>query len=1039
MADIGEYIAALKASQRLGHMVVHHEVLPPGEAVEGVCRRPWPVTVERLLELRGIGSLYAHQVAAMDALRAGRNVVVATPTASGKTLISTLPVLEQQLMNPDSRALYLFPLKALAQDQLRGFEALVAPWPEASRPRAAIYDGDTSAWFRRKIRENPPGVLMTNPEMLHLALLAHHEKWAAFFAGLTHVVVDEVHTYRGVMGSHMAQVFRRLARVCRRYGSAPAFAFLSATVGNPGELARQLSGLDVTEITESGAPRGGRHFLFLNPALTMADSPSQVAILLLKAALARGLRTIVYTQSRRMTELIALWAAQRSGPYRERISAYRAGFLPEERRDIEARMASGELLAVISTSALELGIDIGSLDLCILVGYPGTVMQTLQRGGRVGRAQQDSAVALIAGEDQLDQYFMRNPRDFFARPPERAVLNPANPRIVERHLVCAAAEMPLALGTPGQAAPGPDAAWLAEPGVAPVLRAMLDDGRLLVSADGTEIHSPRRRPHREVDLRGAGGQLRIIALGGGEGERSVGQVDEHRACKETHPGAVYLHLGRTYVVQTLDLPGRTVTVAPARVDHYTRVRAEKSTRILSVDGVRTAWGMRVFRGRLRVTERITGYERRRNKGGTLLTVVPLDLPPMSFETEGLWLEIPRQAQRQAEDGFMHFMGGIHALEHAAIGILPLLVMTDRNDLGGISTPYHPQVGGAAVFVYDGLPGGVGLSWQAFEQAGDLLERTLEVVASCPCETGCPSCVHSPKCGSGNRPIDKGAARFLLEAIRAAAPPALDVDAALAEARAALAPEEPGAFPAAAMTPGAPAGPDGALFAVEPPALPAPPFVVEGAGGPPDPQPPLQAAPEPRRQEDPMSGQQTPATPVASGYFGVFDLETRRSAAEVGGWHRAERMGVSCACLYDSRSGQTRAYVQEELGELVRDLAALPLVVGFNIKRFDYAVLRGVVDFDPAALATCDMLEHVYNRLGYRLSLDHLAKATLGAQKSADGLQALAWWKEGRLDEIIAYCTQDVAVTRDLFLYGREHGHVLFTNKAKQTVRLPVSW
>ncbi|WP_028587544.1 DEAD/DEAH box helicase [Desulfocurvus vexinensis] len=1039
MADIGEYIAALKASQRLGHLVAHHEVLPAGEAVAGACRRPWPVTVERLLERRGIGSLYAHQAAAMDLLRAGRNVVVATPTASGKTLVSSLPVLEQQLMNPDSRALCLFPLKALAQDQLRSFEELVAPWPEASRPRAAIYDGDTTAWARRKIREKPPGVLLTNPEMLHLALLAHHEKWAAFFAGLTHVVVDEVHTYRGVLGSHMAQVFRRLARVCRRYGSAPAFAFLSATVGNPGELARQLSGQEVAEITESGAPRGGRHFLFLNPALTMADSPSQVAILLLKAALARGLRTIVYTQSRRMTELIALWAAQRSGPYRERISAYRAGFLPEERRDIEARMASGELLAVISTSALELGIDIGSLDLCILVGYPGTVMQTLQRGGRVGRAQQESAVALIAGEDQLDQYFMRNPRDFFARPPERAVLNPANPRIVERHLVCAAAELPLAPGEP----------WLAEPGVAPVLRAMLDDGRLLASADGAEIHSPRRRPHHTVDLRGAGGQLRIIALGGGEGERSVGQVDEHRACKEAHPGAVYLHLGRTYVVQVLDLPGRTVTVAPARVDHYTRVRAEKSTRILSVDGVRTAWGMRVFKGRLRVTERVTGYERRRNKGGALLTVVPLDLPPMSFETEGLWLEIPREAQRRAEDGFMHFMGGIHALEHAAIGILPLLVMTDRNDLGGISTPYHPQVGGAAVFVYDGLPGGVGLSWQAFGQAGELLERTLDVVASCPCETGCPSCVHSPKCGSGNRPIDKGAARFLLEAIRDTPPPALDVDAALAEARAALDPGEPGALPAAALMPGAPAGPGGrpglggADGAVVPGALPSPAFFFEAAGGPPEParavQPAQQAAPEPRRREEPMSSQQTPATGVASGHFGVFDLETRRSAAEVGGWHRAERMGVSCACLYDSRSGQTRAYVQEELGELVRDLAALPLVVGFNIKRFDYAVLRGVVDFDPAALATCDMLEHVYTRLGYRLSLDHLAKATLGAQKSADGLQALAWWKEGRLDEIIAYCTQDVAVTRDLFLYGREHGHVLFTNKAKQTVRLPVSW
>ena len=1031
-ADIGEYVAALKASQRLGHLVVHHQTLPPAPAREAACARPWPVTLERLLALRGIPALYEHQARAMDLLRAGRNVVVATPTASGKTLVYTLPVLEQQIMNPDSRALWLFPLKALAQDQLRGFEEMVAPWPGPGRPRAAIYDGDTPARNRRKIREEPPGVLLTNPEMLHLALLAHHGKWATFLSGLTHVVVDEVHTYRGIMGSHMAQVFRRLARVCRRYGSAPAFAFLSATVGNPGELAQRLSGQEVAAITESGAPRGGRHFLFLNPALTMADSPAQVAILLLKAALARGLRTIVYTQSRRMTELVALWAAERSGPYRGRISAYRAGFLPEERRDIEARMASGELLAVISTSALELGIDIGGLDLCILVGYPGTVMQTLQRGGRVGRASQESAVALIAGEDQLDQYFMRNPRDFFTRPPERAVLNPANPRIVERHLVCAAAEMPLTLkepdkDRPGEFLPGADAAWLAEPGVAPVLEAMQADGRLLASADGAEIHSPRRRPHHNVDLRGAGGQLRIVAREGGD-ERSVGQVDEHRARKETHPGAVYLHLGRTYVVQDLDLPGRTVTVAPARVSHHTRVRVDKSTRILSVDGVRTAWGIRVFRGRLRVTERVTGYERRRNKGGGLLSVTPLDLPPASFETEGLWLEIPRAVQRRAEDAFMHFMGAIHAVEHAAIGILPLLVLTDRNDLGGISTPFHPQVGGAAVFVYDGLPGGVGLSWQAFEQADELLERTLDVVASCPCETGCPSCVHSPKCGSGNRPIDKAAARFLLEAVREAPAPALDVEEALGVARTALAP---------GADPGEPAGEPGPCGDAAPAAPPAAPPRRDG-GGPPA--PPPQRAPRTRRREEPMSDRQTPAPPGDAGaHFGVFDLETRRSAAEVGGWHRAGRMGVSCACLYDSRTGGTRAYVQEELGELVRDLAALPLVVGFNVKRFDYAVLRGQVAFDPAALNTCDMLEHVYQRLGYRLSLDHLARATLGAQKSADGLQALEWWKQGRLDEIIAYCTQDVAVTRDLFLFGREHGHVLFTNKAGQTVRLPVGW
>ncbi|BBD09462.1 DEAD/DEAH box helicase [Desulfovibrio ferrophilus] len=1045
MADIREYIEALKASERMGHLVAHHEIMPAREAEYGQCRRAWPVTVERVLHERGIEQLYSHQARSMDVLRSGRSVVAATPTASGKTLIYNLPVIEQVLANPDSRALYLFPLKALAQDQLKGFEELVAAWPKDTRPTAAIYDGDTTAWFRKKIRETPPNVLLTNPEMLHLALMPYHENWAAFFAGLTHIVVDEVHTYRGVLGSHMAQVFRRLKRVCRRYGADPAFAFLSATVGNPRELAAQLTGVEVEGVTESGAPQGARHFLFLNPAQTMADSPSQVAILMLKAALSRGMRTIVYTGSRKMTELIAMWASERAGKYKGKISAYRAGFLPEERRDIEERMASGDLLAVISTSALELGIDIGSLDLCILVGYPGTIMQTLQRGGRVGRAQQESAVALIAGEDQLDQYFMRNPQDFFARPPEQAVLNPYNPKIVEKHLVCAAAELAMR----------PDEPWLAEDGIVPIVRDLELRGKLLFSADGDTIHSHRKRPHYEVDLRGSGGQFQITTrIGQDNGgadpakEVSVGQIDEQRAYKETHPGAVYLHRGKTYVVDDLDIGGRTVRVVPAKVDYYTRVRTEKTTEILSIDGVRSAWGMRVFKGRLKVTEHVTGYDKRRTRGGRLLTLVPLDLPPLTFETEGLWMEIPRGVQRRAEDEYMHFMGGIHALEHAAIGILPLLVMTDRNDLGGISTPFHPQVGAAAVFVYDGTPGGVGLSFQAFDQAEELLERTLGVIAGCPCEVGCPSCVHSPKCGSGNRPIDKAASRFLLEAIQSEAGPDIDAQALM---EAFVPPEVVNAEPASAAKQGKNTVGEASeasrkamsdkdlnqsntkkhTIRIE---------VQEQTGRKSNPGTSHgQRAQSPSDVKQLDSEQEAVMNATENGRYGVFDLETQRSAAEVGGWHKAYKMGVSCACLFDSATGETRAYLEEEVPELIEDLQALPLVIGFNIKRFDYTVLKGYSRFDFKTLPTLDLLQRVHERLGYRLSLDHLAQTTLGAKKSADGLQALEWWKQGRIDDIVKYCKQDVAVTRDLYLYGRENGYLLFTNKAKNVVRLPVSW
>ncbi len=708
-SPVSEYIAALLASERLGRQVCHHRLLPGREAEYAEPKRPWASAIRELLTARGIDALYSHQALAADLVRAGRHIVVATPTASGKTFAFQLPIIEAVLANPDSRAIAVYPLKALAQDQLRGFTELTAPLPAKGRPSAAIYDGDTKPSQRAKIRKRPPNLLLTNPEMLHLSMLPHHGTWAQVFATLTHVVLDEVHTYRGVLGAHMSQVLRRLQRICRYYGSDPSFVFCSATVGNPAELCRLLTGIEPVAITQSGAPAGGRHMVFLNPE----DSPATAAILLLQAALSRGLKTIVYAQSRRMTELIALWASEKSGQYASRISAYRAGFLPEERREIEARMSSGELLAVISTSALELGIDIGGLDVCILVGYPGSVMATLQRGGRVGRAQQESAVVLVAQEDALDQFFMRHPEDFFARPPENAVLNPANPVILPRHLVCAAAELPLDLSRGGEP-------YLDSPGARAALAGLLARGELLESADGREVLSPRKRPHHNVDLRGAGAQVTIEDADTGA---IIGAVDSLRACRETHPGAVYLHRGRTWLITSLDLPGRTVKARAARVGYSTRVRSSKETEILEIFDRRELLGTRITLARLKVTEHITGYEKRSTRGGNLLGMTPLDLPPSVFETEGLWLDIPDEARRSAEAEYLHFMGGIHALEHAAIGILPLLVMTDRNDLGGISTPMHPQTGGAAVFIYDAMPGGAGLTREAFAKAEELLART----------------------------------------------------------------------------------------------------------------------------------------------------------------------------------------------------------------------------------------------------------------------------------------------------------------------------
>lgn len=956
---VGEYIHALKSYELLTPFIVRHRETPGKEAVYAEVSQPFPEAMRTMLERMGIKGLYAHQVEAINRIRAGEHTVVATPTASGKTLIYTLPVIEKIVEEMENRSLFLFPLKALAQDQLKNIREMFDHLDMKKKPVAEVYDGDTSAYRRTKIRKEPPQVVLTNPEMLHLAILPFHDQWAAFLRKLKYVVVDEVHTLRGVMGSHMAWVFRRLLRICSIYGSAPVFIFCSATIGNPGQLAMELTGLPVETVIGSTAAQSPKHFLMLNTP----EGASQTAIALLHAALHRNLRSIVYCQSRKMTELIALWASRRAGKYKGKISAYRAGFLPEERREIEAKLAGGELLAVVTTSALELGIDIGSLDLCILVGYPGTMMATWQRAGRVGRAGQESAVLFIAHEDALDQYMMNHPDEFFSMVPERAVINPMNPVIMERHIVCAAADLPIDVNEP----------WMKMAGVAERVEAIEGAGKLLRSADGDLFVSTEKYPHRHVALRGTGENMDIVNRETGD---IIGGVDRFRAFHETYPGAVYIHRGGHYVVEDLDLEKNTAFAVNKPVHYFTRARSSKTTEILEVLGWKKIGSTHIALCRLKVTESVTGYEKRLIKGQRLLGVFPLTLPPLVFETEGVMLVIPNGARRYCEQNQRHFMGGIHAVEHAMIGILPLLVMTDRNDLGGISIPAHPQVGTGVVFVYDGFPGGVGLLRQAFENSEALARKTLEVISSCPCETGCPACVHSPKCGAGNRPIDKEAAIAILQ------------------------------------------------------------WMERGGEG----QPEIKAAPAIPIPTPDRNASPHPAFPGrAVMRYGVLDIETRRSAEEVGGWGCASRMGVSCAVLYDSERDTFQSYLGEEVARLTDHLKRFDRVVGFNIIRFDYAVLKGYSAFDFHSLPTLDILQEVYGRLGYRLSLDHLCEHTLGVKKSGDGLTALAWWKEGKIKEIIDYCRDDVRLTRDLYRFGLEKGYLLFRNKAGMKVRVKVFW
>ncbi len=963
---VGAYIQALLASP-FGTQVSHHQILPAKEPLFAQPKRPLAPAVQKLLHAKGIDNLFSHQAQAIDIVRSGTSVVVATPTASGKSLVYTLPVLETLVQDTDARALYIFPLKALSQDQKNTFEAFTAPWPKEARPSIAIYDGDTSAHFRRKMRMVPPHVLITTPEMLHLGIVAHHEKWSLFFAGLSHIVVDEAHTYRGVLGAHMAQLFQRVQRIAARYGARPHFTLCTATVGNGLELAQNLLGQSHTPvlIDKSGAPQGKRHFVFLNPD----DSPSTAAIGLLKAALARNLRTIVYCRSRRMTELIALWASQHSEQWKGKISAYRAGFLPEERRHIEEKMHSGELLAIISTSALELGIDIGSLDVCILVGYPGTIMSTLQRGGRVGRAQQDSAVVLVAGEDALDQYIIRHPEEFFTRPAEKAVINVHNAVILEKHLCCAAAESPL---RPQDR----DSIWLQSEAAQGALQRLTQNGELLQSADGQEFLAARKRPQRHVDLRGQD------ALGGtytieDEHGTIIGTADAIRAFKENHPGAIYLHRGQSYEITELDMSTQRIVARKTSRAWFTQVRTQKHTDILELkeqkplhlpNGTHVAWG------RLRITEHITGYEKRSVSGNKLLSITPLDFPPIIFETVGLWITIPDAIRHVLEDEYIHFMGSIHALEHCAIGMLPLLVMADRNDFGGISTPLHPQLALPAVFIYDALPGGAGLCEAAYLEAKTLFENCQKAMANCTCDDGCPSCVHSPKCGSGNRPITKSGATRLLELIQK-------------------------------MT----INENQYILPLDLP-----------------------------KKDSSIITQKAEKQNSVTRYM-VVDVETRRSAAEVGGWHKAADMGVSVVVLYDSQEDTFISYTQDELSAMFTLMQQADAIIGFNIARFDYTVLQPFCPYSLKSLPTIDLLEKVKDKLNYRVSLDNIASATLGTTKSADGLQALQWWKEGKIDMIAEYCQKDVAITKQVYEYGLEHGHVLFTNKAKQKVRIPVEF
>ncbi|MBI5205827.1 MAG: DUF1998 domain-containing protein [Nitrospirae bacterium] len=609
---------------------------------------------------------------------------------------------------------------------------------------AEVYDGDTPAYRRSKIREHLPNVIFTNPDMLHLAVNPFHPKWEEFFKKLKYVVVDEIHTYRGVFGSNVAHVLRRLRRICGYWGANPQFIACSATIANPKELAEELTGLQFREVTENGAPSAGRHFMFINPF----DSPYTEAVHLFIECLRAGLKTIVFTKARKITELIYKWTIDRAPEFTTKISPYRAGFLPKERREIEQRLFSGELLGVVSTSALELGVDIGGLDACILVGYPGSVSSTWQRAGRVGRQGQESLIAMIAIKDALDQYFMRHPDAFFEKSHEAGVIDPGNTNIIKKHLPCAASEIYLKAD---------DKVYDVNK-LMPVIDELVKEEMLNPGKKGDIWFSRRRMPQRDVGIRAIGKPFDIVDERG----RTIGGLSGARVFREAFPGAIYLHWGRQYKISELLLEERKAICRESDVLYYTQAMSKYETEVIREIEARKLRSLEVHRGMLRMKNRVIGYDRKDIFNRARISRHDLDMPEYIFETEGLWIKIDEGTQAAIENGYYGLAGTLHAFEHVTIASMPLFALCDKGDIGGLSYAFYPRFKEPAIFIYDGYEGGIGLTKRCFDVIEEWFARALEIVRECPCESGCPSCVQDPQCGSGNQPLDKEGARFLLE-------------------------------------------------------------------------------------------------------------------------------------------------------------------------------------------------------------------------------------------------------------------------------------
>jgi len=744
---VADVIRLLNVNPVYHNRVVHMETTEPASPRYGTLFAPLGDTLESYLSQHRI-RLYSHQCEAVNRIQTGKNVIITTPTASGKTLAFNIPVFEGLEADPKARALYIYPTKALSNDQFATLEQMAQFTGISARP--AIYDGDTPQSKRAVIRQNAR-IIISNPHELH-QILSFHTKWHPFFSNLKFIVIDEAHRYRGVFGSHIALLLRRLERLCNFYGSAPQFILSTATLANPLEFACKLTGLPFELVDDDGSPHGRKHFVLYNPFYDGIGERStyQETKDLLVSCVKDSLQVLCFTGSRKMAELVTLWAREdirrSSALLAESISAYRAGYLPEERRIIERQLKEGSIKGVVSTNALELGIDIGSLDAVVIAGYPGTMMSTRQQAGRAGRKGGDSIAILVAFANPLDQYFMHHPHHFFSRSHEHAIIDTGNPYIVSGHLLCAAAELPLR--------ETPDREYFGD-SIPELLSELASDDLIRKTSRGW-VYSGRGRAADAVRLDGIpGSTFRILCHG-----RLLETMDRAQAYREAHKGAIMLHQGETYVVSEMELETHTVRATETDVDYYTQSLKQVDLSIIEVQESRVIHGARCAFGEVEVTEQYTSYKIKRKD--TIIGVEPLDLPSITFRTKAFWVVPVTDTERRITGLNLDLAGGLHGAEHAIIAMMPLYVMCDRWDIGGLSSPAFGENGDPVVFVYDGYEGGIGLAEKAYEILPEIFSSAHELVRDCGCEEGCPSCIYSPKCGNDNQPLDKMAAIITLK-------------------------------------------------------------------------------------------------------------------------------------------------------------------------------------------------------------------------------------------------------------------------------------